>query len=638
MTQAASKAGAKRSGNWKKKLAIILVSCLALVILATAAILWVCYRDDGLIFDNVFVMDTNLQGMTQQEAEAALREKTEKAYSQSLTIVLQDKTLVLTPEDYKAEVDVAGLAKAAYDYGREGNMFQRAKARAAAAGLTYEISVEDYLKLDRDYIRSSLEDLGADFTSTLTQTTVTVEGTRPDLTKFAIPNTNRPEDQPSEEDEEEVEEGGLIVVPKDKPYYPEGGQVMTIKMGTSGRNLDTAALYQDVLDHFYRAEFTTVTADYEQQKPDALDLKKIFADNCIAPVDAVFDNETYVASKEALGYGFVLEELQKKVENAKEGDVIEVPFQLLIPKATKADLEAPYFKDTLVSISTDHVWNEKRTTNLRLACEAINGYVLGPGETFSFNDVVGERTAEKGYQAAAVYSGNNTIDEVGGGVCQVASTLYYGALLADFEIVERAVHTFAVSYVPTGMDATVYWGSLDFKFKNNTEYPIKIFMSVYDGAVHLEYVGTETKDYYVEMEWVEDSVTPYDTIEVEYSNAIAEEYPDKEIGDTLVTGYTGYSGNSYKCKYNRETDELISREWEDDSSYAKRDRKVLVGSKQPEPTEPAPTEPKPTEPAPTEPPTTEPAPTEPAPTESVPTEPAPTESTPPTTGEPSENG
>ncbi len=599
---------------------IPLITCLVLLVVAAGVFFWLHYRDDGLIFNNVFAMDMNLQGMTQQEAEAALKEKADSAYSQPMTVTLQNQTLVLKPEDTKVELDVAALAKAAYDYGRDGNMFQRVQARAAAAATTYEIPVEEYITLDRDYVRTALEGLGSGFSSTLEQSTVTVEGKRPDLKKFALPDTNRPEDQPS--GDEEVDDGEVIVIPKDKPYIPKDGQTMTIKMGTSGRALDTAALYQQVLDRYYKADFSTVVAEYHQEDPEKLDLKQIFADNCVAPVDAVFDEKTYVASKEELGYGFVLEELQKKVDSAKEGEEIKVSFQLLVPKAIKSDLEADFFKDTLVSISTDHTWNDRRTTNLRLACEAIDGYILAPGATFSFNDVVGERTAEKGYQAAAVYSGNDTVDELGGGVCQVASTLYYGALLADLEIVERAVHTFAVSYVPTGMDATVYWGSLDFKFKNNTGYPIKIFMSVYDGAVHLEFVGTETKDYYIEMEWVEESYSPYDVIEVEYTDEIAREYPDSGIGDTIVGGYSGRSGNSYKCKYDKKTDELISREWEDDSSYSRRDKKVLVApsTPAPKPTEPAPTEPAPTEPAPTETTPTEPAPTDPKPTEPAPPE------------------
>ncbi len=619
MTKASSDSkgkNAKSKGNGKKKLSIILITCLVLLVIAAGVFFWLYYRDDGLIFNNVFAMDINLQGMTQQEAEAALREKADSAYAQPMTVTLQNQTLVLKPEDTKVSLDAAALAKAAYEYGRDGNMFQRVKARAAAATTTYEIPVEEYVTLDRDYVRAALEELGSGFASTLEQSTVTVEGERPDIKKFALPDTNRPEDQPSED--EEYGEDEVIVIPKDKPYIPKDGQTMTIKMGTSGRSLDTAALYEQVLDRYYKADFTTVAAEYQQEDPEKLDLNKIFADHCVAPVDAVFDEKTYVASKEALGYGFVLEELQKKVDSAKEGEEIKVSFQLLVPKAIKADLEADFFKDSLVAISTDHTWNDRRTTNLRLACEAIDGYILAPGATFSFNDVVGERTAEKGYQAAAVYSGNDTVDELGGGVCQVASTLYYGALLADLEIVERAVHTFSVSYVPTGMDATVYWGSLDFKFKNNTGYPIKIFMSVYDGAVHLEFVGTDTKDYYVEMEWVEDSYSPYDVIEVEYTDEVAREYPDSGIGDTIVSGYSGISGNSYKCKYDKNTDELISREWEDDSSYSRRDKKVLVAPSTPEP---APTEPAPTEPAPTEPAPTEPAPTEPAPTDTQPTVP-----------------
>ena len=98
-------------------------------------------------------------------------------------------------------------------------------------------------------------------------------------------------------------------------------------------------------------------------------------------------------------------------------------FQILIPEHTKASLEKDLFRDVLAYAHTDHTWNSNRTRNLELACEAIDGYILKPGATFSFNHVVGERTAEKGYKAATEYSGMESVQELGGGVCQVASTL-----------------------------------------------------------------------------------------------------------------------------------------------------------------------------------------------------------------------
>lgn len=208
---------------------------------------------------------------------------------------------------------------------------------------------------------------------------------------------------------------------------------------------------------------------------------------------------------------------------------------------------------------------------MELACEAIDGYILKPGAVFSFNETVGERTAEKGYKAATVYSGMESVQELGGGVCQVASTLYYCTLYADLEVVfPGGVHTFSVDYVPMGMDATVYWGSLDYQFRNNTDYPIKINASVHDGYVDIEFIGTDTKDYYVKMDYVVLSKDPWETKEKEITDGSYED------GETITTPYTGYTVDTYKYKYDKETDELISEAFEAHSEYARRDKVVAV--------------------------------------------------------------
>jgi vancomycin resistance protein YoaR len=134
--------------------------------------------------------------------------------------------------------------------------------------------------------------------------------------------------------------------------------------------------------------------------------------------------------------------------------------------------------------TTNYVNNADRTTNLKLACEAINGTIVQPGETFSFNKVVGKRTASKGYKNAHIFTGANSSQMgLGGGICQVASTMFNTTLLANFDIVERYQHSQRVTYVPLGRDAAIYWGSEDFKFKNTTNYPIKIVMSCKNGKI-----------------------------------------------------------------------------------------------------------------------------------------------------------
>ena len=105
---------------------------------------------------------------------------------------------------------------------------------------------------------------------------------------------------------------------------------------------------------------------------------------------------------------------------------------------------------------------------------------MNSGDVFSYNGVVGQRTAARGYQAAPAYVQGETVDEIGGGICQTSSTIYYAVLHTTLEIVERHAHMYSVGYVPDGMDATVYFGLSDFRFKNNTDYPVKIVTESYD--------------------------------------------------------------------------------------------------------------------------------------------------------------
>lgn len=118
--------------------------------------------------------------------------------------------------------------------------------------------------------------------------------------------------------------------------------------------------------------------------------------------------------------------------------------------------------------------NTNRNTNIQLATKACNGYVIEPGATFSFNTVVGQRTAARGYKEAGVYVNGQTDTGIGGGICQVSSTLFNAALEANMTIVARRAHSLPVSYLPRGRDAAVSWGGPEFKFKNPYDYPVMI--------------------------------------------------------------------------------------------------------------------------------------------------------------------
>lgn len=163
-------------------------------------------------------------------------------------------------------------------------------------------------------------------------------------------------------------------------------------------------------------------------------------------------------------------------------------------KSTWSSKVSTSYNKLYASYTTNYVKNANRTTNLKLASKAIDGTVIAPGEVFSFNKVVGERTTKKGYKPATIFTGGNgTAQGVGGGICQVASTMFNAALKANFGIVERYQHSQRVSYCPLGRDAAIYWGSEDFKFRNTSDYPIKIKMKCADGKITCSfYVSYDT--------------------------------------------------------------------------------------------------------------------------------------------------
>ncbi len=559
-------------GNSKAPWIAALALAAAVLLVVGGLFLYETMTDTGRILQNVYAGSVNLGDMSREDASAALTATAQGYAEKNLTVVLPDCKLVLSPQETGARLDTEKLVADAWDYGRTGSVFARLKARSSVRTRPHTLDLSDYLVLDTEYIQGALTQLSGDVASTLTQTTVEVTG-------------------------------------RDR----ETGQTMVITMGTADRSVDMEGLYAKILKAYETDDFSPIQASYRETLPDKLDLKKIFDRYCTAPVDAVLDTETYDVTPEQEGYGFDLNKVQTQIDEAREGQVLTVAFGPLEPKVTAESLEKDLFRDVLGRCSTDYSNIPARTNNLILACEAIDGYIIKPGEIFSFNDVVGERTAEKGYQDALIYSGGLSVPALGGGVCQVASTIYCCTLYADLEIVERYCHEFVAYYVPHwGMDATVYWGALDFRFRNNTDYPIRVDADVSDGYVNVSLVGTDTKSYTVD---IETEIISSDPWQVKYQEIRKgdRDWGKYEDGETIVSPYTGYKIETYKIRTDKKTGES-TREWEAESVFSRRDQLIAkVISDETKPTEPAPTEPAPTETtAPTEPAETEP-PTEPEP-------------------------
>ena len=547
-----------------------LTAVLVALLVALAAGTWWFFdytKDDGLIYPNVYAFGHNLGGQTPEEAAETLRSLTGQTYTvQTMVVNLPDVTLALTPTDTGAGVDVDALVKLAYDYGRSGNRWQNTQAKAEAALTTYELDTASCITLNTDAIRESLDRAAAAAASTLTQPTATVTGETPDLNltyKKAAEQTD--------------------VVHKQ----------LTITMGTPDRSLNTEALMDTILNAYYANDFTPIDFAYDVVEPELPDVDALYSQHYIAPIDAILDETDYSITPEVLGYGFDPEALRQQIEAAGEGQTIVIDFAYVPAALTKEAINATLFQDVLGSVSTNHTNDSNRNTNLRLACKAINGKIIRPGETFSYNQTLGQRTEAKGYKPAGAYMAGKTVQTVGGGICQVSSTLYYACLKADLEIVERTAHGYTVSYMPYGMDATVSWGSLDYKFKNNTDYPIRIEASVSGGQVHVKLIGTDTKDYYVKMTYeTVEGPTEGKVVYQDYKYNNKEGYVD---GEVLQTAYTGRTVKSYRQKFDKSTDKLISSTYEATSRYKTRDKIIArVEAPPPPPTQPpattAPTE------------------------------------------------
>ena len=571
--QKAAAASQPAQAKNRKIILISLCSVAAAVLISAIVGIWFLFGnpgDDGLILNNVMVSGINLGGMTRDQAADALHQATDHTYTaMDMMVELPDMTMVFSPADTGAKLDVEAVVEAAYDYGRTGSRAEREAIREAALTTTHHIPLLNYLNLNLEYIRGELNAYGESFNSTYTPSSVAFNGDAPIL------------DASNEK------------FNKDAPC-----QVMTLTIGTPGRYIDIDALYNQVLDAYSFNKFqVTAQMGDEEKLPDPLDVEALYEAFRIDPSNAYLDVETTEIVSEVYGYDFDLEQALRLMEQAQYGDVIDISFRYLLPEVQGADLSKLLFRDVLGSCKTVHSGDSNRNTNLRLACEKINGLILSPGATFDYNTVVGERTTAAGFKPAAAYSGGQTVLELGGGICQVSSTLYYCTLIADLEIVARSPHSYVSSYMPImGTDATVSWGGPDFTFKNNTNYPIRIEAKVADGYVQIQLIGTDEKDYYIEMEC---EIIGSESPETIYSDLQPDNPDGYKDGDVIITAYKGYTVKTYKLKYDKETKELISREYDRTSRYKKRDKVV---ARIEEPTEPPTEAPLPTDPFETNPP------------------------------------
>ncbi len=518
--KSAPKAPPKKRGGAAKKAVIITAGVIAVILVAVTGFgIYVSGTDT--IYPNVAISGVDLGGLTVTEAAYKLETSGWSNADETVSVALpMDHTLTVTAAEAGASVTTQQAAQTAFDYCHDGNLFsclaRYIRCLVSGAGVSVEIKVDEAA------------------VQRLVQTAVT------DILN-------------------DLQTSGVEV--------DEDAEVIRVVKGASSVGIDVNELTELICSALAERRYGALDYEPESAEGEELDVQSLHDAVYREAVSASYDPENDEIVPSVSGVDFDTAEAERLWDAAEPGDIVEIPALITEPEYTTEDFEELLFSwdfgDPVVTSLSGSSAN--RINNVQLAAAAINDVVLMPGEQFSYNDCLGERTTERGYKAAGAYSGGEVVQEVGGGICQVSSALYYAALLANLQIDVRSCHYFPVDYLPAGLDATVSWGGPEFKFTNNTDWPIKIVASVDTAAntvtVHL--IGTNTEGTYVVMEH---AVTGYI-----YTNS---EYPDVA---------TGYKAQTYRCVYAADGT-LISRTAEASSTYYYHEENIVYPTPTPEPT------------------------------------------------------
>lgn len=409
------------------------------------------------ILPGVSVGTADLSGLSRYQAKKVLDEAYRLPLSrQNLVVTFPEDparipALEISSRESGAHVDTAGAVKAAYAVGR------------TADPETRTLPLSDFLTFNESLLRELTADFAEGLRRQTQAHTAYLEGNAPDVTD-----------------------------PK------AAAQVLVITPSQPAPSIDGDALYEDIAAALRQGRLETVySGPIGQTVPDLADLQAIYDENCFEPQEPTIDKKTLEVTPGKPGYVFDVDSARAQMLH-QGTEEIRIPLEIVQPAISDQDV---YFQDVLGHCETPHGDNEKRNTNLRLACASLDGLVLQPGQEFSYNDTLGERTKEKGYMPAPAYSGTTLVDSLGGGICQVSSTLYLASVYAELTVLERVNHGFPVHYIPYGMDATVNWGFTDLKLRNDSPLPVKIHAEESDGYVRIDILGTETRDYDIEMSY-----------------------------------------------------------------------------------------------------------------------------------------
>ena len=462
----------KRNKNKKN---IKLISIVFAIIIAIFSIIFAITNiNNANITKGVKIEGIDVSGLTREQA----KEKLESIYSEKkkkdITLKYEDFETTIAPETLETNYNIEKATNEAILVGKSGNIITNNYGIFFALIGRKNIKVET--TINEEQTKQAIEDI----------------------------QTNLPET--IEEPDYYIENDKLIITPG-----KEGLKILTDKLLTEikeqQKNINTNQ--------------ETIEIPAEKAWPSKVDIDKIHQDIYKKVQDAYITKDPVEVHPEVIGKDFNIEDAKKILEENKEQ--YEIPLQITNPQVTLSNLGSEAFPEKISAYSTRYDGGDKdRSTNLEIACKKIDEKIVLPGETFSYNKTLGARTTQAGYKTAKVYENGAVVNGVGGGICQISSTLYNAALKANMQIVERRNHQFITSYVPEGRDATVAYGVTDFKFKNTRKYAIKIKASASNGVATISIYGIkENSEYNITFETKTISTIPFTEKYIE-DNTIAE--------------------------------------------------------------------------------------------------------------------
>ncbi len=292
---------------------------------------------------------------------------------------------------------------------------------------------------------------------------------------------------------------GKEVEPEPAGYSIDGNQ-LTLKKGHGGKKVDRQKALAAVKKAVVSGGAAKVSLAVEEIKAEKVDADKLY-DELIAPAkdaEYKYENGEIKIVDEKVRVIVDKQKVKQALESDSEGVTLTVETEA--PEVTAAQLKEMLFRDRLGTYSSNFATSTAaRANNVILTAQRINGYILMPGDVFSYDKTIGRRTVANGFREAGVYVGNKVESGIGGGICQTSSTLYSAALYANLEIVSRTSHSLPVSYMPAGMDATIAEGYIDLKIRNNTEYPVKIEAIVNGRKITCSILGVSVPGQTVEI-------------------------------------------------------------------------------------------------------------------------------------------